>query len=384
MSRHTFASRPAASARRLTALIILAAIAALALLSAAPTGPLAPASATATTKPVGYYMFRTRDTGTAATNEQNSRCNNYFGLSSLFAISRLNAQLFAYEADPATGRITNQTKSLLGPGFICAVPTGGGADPLAAYAYSSLPGPGLVEATGGCGLTSIVVENLPAVLNCRLNVRAKPAVGVEGGLITSNSLVNILNRSDTAPTGSVWTAQIVGNAVNPGGAPGPVPPGTQPETPGLDFFTVRTRANIIRSNAPECESVGVSSPSIVRQTALVAVQPDPVSGKVPEPGSRPTVGSLTICFQSPINGGMRAAMVAKLNTGTRPITVSARGTCRDSTTVAAASLRAQGCAFQVYRGDVQAGLITSNGLIHAGEPARSADSGAWTFALFGV
>lgn len=389
MSHHAAHTRLAPARGSLTALLLLAALTLLALLgsAAAPAGsPLAPPSAGAATptKPVGYYMFRTRDTGTPATSEQNKRCNNHFGLAALTTISRLNARLFAYEANPSTGLITNQTKSLLGPGFICAVPQAIGADPIKAYAYSSLPGPGLVEAAGGCDLSNVAAPGNPLILACRLGVRAKASAGVQGGLITSNSLVNLLDRSETAPTGSVWTAQIVGPAVNPGGDPGPVPPGTQPETPGLDFFTVRTRNEEVLTDAARCDDVHVPNPTSVRRADLVAAQPDPVTGKVPEPGSSPSVGTVTICFQHKVTGGIRAAIVADLDSGERPITVLARGDCKETSTVAGTGLRAQGCALQLYRGDARAGLVTSNGLIQTGAPAKAADSGTWTFALFGV
>ena len=210
-----------------------------------------------------YYVFRTRDTGRSATSEQDNRCNRHFGVRALATITRLNALLFSFDANPATGRLENQTANLLGPGFICAVPSNGqrGND-VDAYAYSSLPGPGLVEATGPCGIAPVAVKDFPIVLNCALQVRRNLTKGIEGGLITSNSLVNTLNRSAAAPTGSVWTAHVIGNVSNIGGGTGTVPPGIKPETPGLDFFVTRARDEQELGTSPECHRAGLAAKPI--------------------------------------------------------------------------------------------------------------------------
>jgi hypothetical protein len=335
--------------------------------------------------PVAYYTFRTRDTGSAATNEQNTRCNNYFGLRALTTITRLNALLFAFNADPASGRLTDQTANLLGPGFICAVPNLLSSDLVDAYAYSSLPGPGLVEATGPCDIQPVAVSSNPLILNCALGVKPIPAKNVLGGLITSNSLVNVLDRSGNAPTGSVWTAQIVGNVANTGGGGGTVPPGIKPETPGLDFYSTRTRdERDVDPTSVDCTATGLAGPAIAVRTAGLAVaQPDATSGKVPN-ASGPAVGKLTVCYVRAITGGYRAFALAELKAAGKTIKVTARGDCRTTSTAAGAGLRGQACALTVRKGAVQAGLITSNGLIDSGKPASSADHAVWTFAMFGV
>lgn len=342
-------------------------------------------SAAAATPPVSYYTFRTRDTGAAATSEQNSRCNNYFGVRALTTLTRLNALLFAYNADPASGRLTDQTANLLGPGFICAVPNLLSSDLVDAYAYSSLPGPGLVEATGPCDLQPVAVNGSPLILSCALGVKPIPAKNVQGGLITSNSLVNVLDRSGNAPTGSVWTAQIVGDVANSGGGTGTVPPTIKPETPGLDFYTVRTRDEQTPNPATfDCTVTGLAGPAIAVRTANLAVaQPDAATGKVPA-ASGPSVGKLTVCYVRAITGGYRAFAMAELKNGTKAFKVTARGDCRTLSTAAGADLRGQACALSVRKADVTAGLITSNGLIAKDQPASSADHAVWTFALFGV
>lgn len=334
--------------------------------------------------PVSYYTFRTRDTGAAPTNEQNTRCNRYFGARALTTIKRLNALLFAFNTDPASGLLTDQTANLLGPGFICAAPKLSTTE-VDAYAYSSLPGPGLVEATGPCGLEPVAVNGSPLILNCALGVRPIPTKNVLGGLITSNSLVNLLDPSGKAPTGSVWTAQIVGDVQNSGGGGGTVPPGIKPETPGLDFYSLRTRDEATPDpSSVDCTVTGMSGKALAVRTAnLWVAQPDAQSGRIPDVPTA-SVGKLTVCYAYALSGGYRAFARADLKAGSKTIKVTARGNCRTTTSAAGADLRGQACALSVRKGDVTAGLMTSNGLIDAGQPASAADHGVWSLALFGV
>ncbi len=349
--------------------------------AAAPAAQVALAPADAGT----YYVFRTRDTGKAATAEQNNRCNKQFGLRALTTVTRLNALLFSFEANPGTGRLQNQTANLLGPGFICGVPSNGkrGND-VDAYAYSSLPGPGLVEATGPCGIAPVAVANFPIVLNCALQVKKNEAKGITGGLITSNSLVNTINRTASAPTGSVWTAHVIGSASNTGGGTGTVPPSIKPETPGLDFFVTRTRDEVETADSPECHRAGLAArPLAVRQVNLAVAQPDLDSGRVPDvPGA--TVAKMTVCYAYVSNVGYKAFAIADLKTALGTFPVRANGDCRNVSTAAGAMFRGQACSLAVVGGPAKGGLITSNGLIESGKPASAATSGVWTFALFGA
>lgn len=347
--------------------------------AAAPPAALAPADAGT------YYVFRTRDTGKKATADQDRRCNKVFGVRALTTITRLNALLFSFNANPGTGRLENQTANLLGPGFLCGVPSNGrkGND-VDAYAYSSLPGPGLVEGTGSCGIAPVAVANFPIVLNCALQVKKDAGRGITGGLITSNSLVNTLNRSASAPTGSVWTAQVIGSTSNSGGSPGAIPPGIKPETPGLDFFVARTRDEVQLEDSTECRRAGLAAkPLAVRQANLAVAQPDLDSGHVPDvPGA--TVARMTVCYAFVSNVGYKAFAIADLKTTAGTFPVRADGDCRNVSTAAGAAFRAQACALTVKSGPAKGGLITSNGLVESGKPASAANSGIWTFALFGA
>lgn len=383
-------SQPVSHSRRLLAVVIATFVAVFAGLSisAQPAGAKSAKSQQATRSASGgidtgkYYVFRTRDTGAAATNSQNAKCNKHFGLRALTTITRLNALLFSYTADASTGRIENQTKSLLGPGFLCAVPNVASNDTLDAYAYSTLPGPGTVEASGGCNLAPVVIANLPLLLNCQMQVRPNVA-GVTGGLITSNSLVNTLNRSDTAPTGSVWTAHVLGNAPGPAPGTGVTPPTIGPDTPGLDFFTFRTRDEVVSPRSPECAKAGVTNEMAVRTANLATAEPNAVSGEVPETLG-PIAGKLTVCYLYKSNEGYGVATIATLKTATRTFEIKTRGECKSKSTPASALLSVQACSLPVGAGSSQGGLVTSNGLTEKGKPASAANSAVWTYALFGA
>lgn len=381
-------SQPVSHSRRLLA-VALSAVVALAGAWSLAAGPAQAKTSSKATKSAlagvdagKYFVFRTRDTGAAATNSQNTKCNNHFGLRALTTITRLNALLFSYEANASTGRIENQTKSLLGPGFLCAVPNVAANDLLDAYAYSTLPGPGTVEASGGCNLAPVVITNLPLLLNCQMQVR-RNAAGVTGGLITSNSLVNTLNRSDTAPTGSVWTAHVLGTAPGPQPGTGITPPTIGPETPGLDFFTFRTRDEVVSTKSPECLKAGVTNEIAVRTANLGVAQPDAVSGQVPEaPG--PIAGKLTVCYLYKSNEGYGVATIATLKTASGTFDIKTRGECKSKSTPASSLLLVQACNLPVGSGSSKGGLVSSNGLIEKGKPASAANSAVWTYALFGA
>ncbi|MBJ7471292.1 MAG: hypothetical protein JHD16_08310 [Solirubrobacteraceae bacterium] len=375
--------------------LLAAAVAALALIFAGSAVVAGPAQAKTSAKSMKasksalagvdtgkYYVFRTRDTGAPATNLQNTRCNRHFGWRALGTITRLNALLFSYESNAGTGRIENQTKSLLGPGFLCAVPNLGKQDQLDAYAYSTLPGPGTVEASGGCNAAPVVVDGVPFLLNCQMQVRPN-AAGVTGGLITSNSLVNTLNRSDTAPTGSVWTAHVTGTAPGPEAGTGITPPGIGQETPGLDFFTFRTRDEVVSAKSPECAKAGVTNEVAVRSANLAVAEPDAVSGQVPEALGSP-VGKLTVCYLYTSNEGYGVATIATLKTSRGTFDIKARGECKSKPTPASSMLLVQACSLPVGTGSTKGGLVTSNGLIEKGKPASAANSAVWTYALFGA
>jgi hypothetical protein len=255
-------------------------------------------------------------------------------------VTRLNAALYSFGADLATGRIVDQTANLLGPGFICGAPAPTGD--LDAFAYTTLPGTSTVEATGLCGLQPTPAQTGALLVNCRLQPSPGQA-GITGGLITSNSVVNQVERDGGAPTGSVWTAYVQGRRRGPA-TPAPVPGApTDEETPGVDFYVVRTTNEV---DAEDC-----------READLTSVQPDPVTDLVPKrPG--PIVGQLRRC-------GDQTTMTVTAKGG--PFTISAAGPCRTVAEREACSQTVTGAT----AGEVTGGLLTNNGDL-------------WTVALFGA
>ncbi|MDQ8044152.1 MAG: hypothetical protein AAGC46_06135 [Solirubrobacteraceae bacterium] len=372
--------------RPLVAALVLAVLLAIAA-ALAPGAHLATSGAAASTaEPATYYVVRTRELAGAdakasqAVTQGTGRCNAHFGVKQFLTLTRLDAMFFQFTSNASTGRIEDQTTKALGPGYLCGVPGTKGND-IDAYAYGKLA-VGTVDASGGCRISPQVLANVPVITSCLLTAKPQPAQGIDGALITSNSIVNLLDKNGAAPTGSVWTAQVFGHTKNPVDTGAVKPAGIQPETPGLDFFVVRTRNETTPSTSPDCARAGVSgTPLAIRTADLAAAQPD-ATGKVPEP-SGPSAGKLTVCYAYVSNKGYRAFAIADLHTASKTFSVRSVGDCKVSTTAAGADVRGLTCALDVKSG-AKGGLVTSNGLIDAGKPASAANSSVWTFALFGA
>jgi hypothetical protein len=295
-----------------------------------------------------YYVFRTRDTTQPPTAEQTKACNAYFGLRAPTVITRLNAALYAFRADAPTGRIVDQTAAPLGPGFICGAPAAPSG--LEAYAYTALPTTGRVEARGPCGLQPGLAQLGALIVNCHIQpTPGQP--GIDGGLITSNSVVNQVEVTEGAPTGSVWTAYVVGQPPRPAqSSPVPGAP-TGAEAPGIDFYVAR--AGDERAGTGDC-----------RRSDLSSVQPDPETSRVPDRAG-PVVGTLELCGSTPTTA------VARLTARDGAFDVRASGECTSNATAIG---RIRSCALTVgssSASSVRGGLLTSNGAI-------------WTIALFGA
>ncbi len=323
--------------------------------------------------------------GAAPTNEQNTRCNTYFGARALTTIKRLNALLVAFNADPASGRLTDQTANLLGPGFICAAPKLSTSE-VDAYAYSSLPGPGLVEATGPCGLEPVAVNGSPLILNCALGVKPIPSKNVLGGLITSNSLVNLLEpvgeRSDRLGLDRADRRR----RGQRGGGGGTVPARHQAQRrPAWTSTPAHPRdEQTPNPDSFDCTITGLAGPAIaVRTAGLWVAQPDATTGRIPDTPTA-SIGKLTVCYVRAISGGYRAFALAELKAGGKSIKVTARGDCRTTTRAAAgADLRGQTCALSAQgRRDRRA--HDEQWADPERAPASAADHGVWSLALFGV
>lgn len=333
--------------------------------------------------PGRYYVFRTLDSGNDPTAEQNAACEGYFGSRASAAVIRLNAGLFGFRVDPLTGRLVDQAASVLGPGFICGAPVLGRDDVVEAYAYATLPGAGKGEATGTCGLQPAIGQPGALHFTCHLGLRPDDPTGVVGGLLSSNSIVNPGNLVPGSPTGSVWTAYIVRRSGAPAASAPPAsaqkPPG---DVPGADFYLTRAFDSQTPSAAPACGA----STAAIRTATLRSVQPDPATGAIPDGARYVTVGSLTVCYAA-AGGGRRSATVeVRLGPASDPLVISAQGDCRDQPSPAGADVNLQSCALTVpasLRDGVRGGMVTSSGLVPAGEPAGAANAAVWTISLFG-
>lgn len=333
--------------------------------------------------PGRYYVFRTLDSGDPPTAEQDASCDAHFGPRAALARVRLNARLFGFRVDPLTSRLVDQAASVLGPGFICGAPVAGRDDVFEAYAYAALPGAGTGEATGTCGVQPAIGQPGADYFTCRLALRPDPTTGAAGGLLTSNSIVNPGNAVPGTPTGSVWTAYVVGRP----GAASPTPPqepGQAPEgdVPGADFYVMRA----FETGTPPSSPVCGPATATIRTATLSSVEPDIASGLIPEDARYVPVGALTVCYGGTDGHRRPATAAVQLGAPSDPLTVTAQGECRETATPAGDRLRQQSCslAVPVDLGEgVRGGMITSNGLVSAEEPTASVNAAVWTISIFG-
>lgn len=326
--------------------------------------------------PGSYAVFRTLDSGNPATAEQNRRCDEYFGqVRSSTTIARLDARLFAFRSDPETGRLVDQTASYLGPGFICLAPAAN-EEGLEAYAYTGLQDLGESTGTGPCALAPVLASPGAAFVNCKLAIHPDPAIGLLGGMATSNSMANPTSETELgAPTGSVWTAYLVRKpGVVPYDPPSvPVPP--VPPMEGLDFYVFRAFDTTTSTDGAECRLSGA------RASSMSAVQPDPRNGLL-NPREKPTRDAgATLCLH---DSGTATALVT-LTRGGRQVEIVAAGDCQDFPTPAGPDIRQQACKLSIQSSTApgaRGGLITTIGLVPAGAPLETANSHIWTISLF--
>lgn len=330
--------------------------------------------------PGHYFVFRTLDSGDAPTETQDARCRAYFGARSPTVVTRLNARLFSFDADPGSGRIVDQTAALLGPGFICGAPTLSGPSALDAYSYASLPGPGLITLNGNCDPRPLRGSAGNLAVNCVLEAPPTPATGLLGAVATSNSIVD--QTRGGLPTGSVWTAYGIQAPGTPPQAGDPLPPSApKPDRPGIDFYVGRARDQQAKAGDPAC-GPGTTA---VRRAGLSAVQPNRSNGQIPD-AVGPSIAAMTVCYGADLAGVRVTTASFKLKAGARMFDVAAVGTCREKM-AAGLALPVQACALSVAPSSdsgVTDGLITSSQLVDPGAPASARNSGVWTIGLLGA
>lgn len=366
-------------ARRLWAL----AIAIVAALVVAPPALADRAESPDLDGPGRYYVFRTLDSGQAPTAEQEARCDEHFGPLAPLAAIRLNALLFSFRTDAATGALTDQTARVLGPGFICGGPGIAGPDVFSAYAYVQLPGIGAPDSSGSCTIGPSQLGLGPLLLGCRLILPAQPEIGLLGGIATSNSVLNPGNAIPGAPTGSVWSAYVIRKPGSPPVAAGPVPDQSlvEEDIPGVEFYVARS----VRDRASGSSAGCIAGTDSARTAQLRSVQPRVRSALIPKRAKLRAIGRLTLCFRDPDSGRTRA-LVNLRGDGAGPTVVRAAGQCRSLETAAGPNLRQQTCTLPLSAdpaAGIRGGMLTGSGLVGSGPRALPRNSAVWTLSLIG-
>jgi hypothetical protein len=368
---------------RISGRALLAATAGLAAVVAVPvltgtssaSGQTVSAAPTSLDGPGSYYVFRTLDSGQNPPAAQDAACNNYFGsLRSLSVVERLDARLYSFTSSPTSGFLTDQTAQLLGPGYLCLAPGFSGADILEGYASTSLPGVGVTNMHGHCGVQPLIAQPGSAVVDCDLTILPNGA-NITGGVATSSSIGNPLKLSG-APTGSVWTAYVTGSVTS--SVPAPVS-GGQPDT-GNAQFSVSRELNSVASPATAACAGGT------RRTELHAVQTDPATSKVVGSPSATVAGTATICYSKPSAPDFGASLTLSLNGVSPALAITSSGHCRQQAVPGVTGSVQQSCGFAIplnlLRG-LNGGLVTTSGLVPAASPAQSANSAVWSVSLLG-
>lgn len=313
--------------------------------------------------PGRYYVFRTLDSGEAPTDEQTRRCSEHFGPRTPTAVARAHALLFSFRTDPTTARAVDQTAGFLGRGFICSAPSPGSRTGFEAFAYTTVPESGEAEAHGPCSLAPVLVQPGALFFNCALALRPDEALGLLGGVASSNSIVNPGNVAPGTPSGSLWTAYVVSHpgAAAPPSAPPPAQPPEVPETRGLDFYVLRSFGDAV--DAAGCRRASLSSTAPDLRTGSLATD----ELLYPDAGAN-------LCLS-----GDQATATVTLQRGGRTVELAADGSCSEEKTPAGLELRQQTCGLTV-RGapGVRGGLVTATGLVRDG---AAANSHVWTVAL---
>jgi hypothetical protein len=357
--------------------------------------PTAPAGAG---DPGGYYMFRSFDAGAPFTSAQQQACTDHYGSARGAGASDLNAGLFAFTTSASTGQVENQKASYLGPGIACTAPVSSPnpsqTDPDLLEIFGVIwPPPstlaGLSTFDAPCSPSPALTQPGVLLVNCRGSFGPGAGGRVIGGFATSNSVSNPHNAVPGAPTGSIWTTYVVakhGTRLPP--PPGGTPPATPAPSPGLDFYVFRASTGAVAAGSPDCPSSPTAPIVAARRSDLYATAPRLSDGRLPEQVAGSPSGALTVCFTSAGSGRSAAVARIELSTAGHDLSLDLSGDCAEYATPAGATLRQQACNLRVMQSAAQmssgikGGLLTSNGLVRAGDPIAAADSPVCTLALF--
>lgn len=344
---------------------------------AAP-GPVAPSTVLGSIDdgPGQFHVFRTVDSGNRPSAEDTARCNAQYGVPASYAlVERLDARMYTFQSDPASGLLTAETARDVGPIYVCDGLGLNGTQILDQWGTLDAPGLGRLDMRGPCGFELYPGSPGRGAVDCVLRI-APNASGIAGGVATSNSVANPL-RLPGGRTGSVWTLYALGEGTAPVNQ---APPAGLPQPTGPIAYNVTREVNSrSQGSSPACAGGE-------RTTELHATGVDPATGAASTSPSEIVAATARVCYSPVANPEFGAALsVTYNNVPGGPLTVEGRGQCRQTSLPGTADLQ-QSCGLTLppnpARG-LTGGQVTVNGLVPAGDPAGSANSAIWTTSLLG-
>lgn len=346
--------------------------------ASADPGPVAPSTLLGSISdgPGQFHVFRTVDSGNRPTAEDTARCNAQYGVPAQYLlVERLDARMYTFQSDPASGVLTAETARNVGPIYVCDGLGLDGTQILDQWGTLDAPGLGRLDMRGPCGFELYPGSPGRGAVDCVLRIQPN-ASGVSAGVATSNSVANPL-RLPGGRTGSVWTLYSLGEGTAPVDS---APPAGIPQPTGPIAYNVTREVN--------SRSVG-SSPSCAggeRTTELHAASVDPATGAASTSPSEITAATARVCYSPTAQPEFGAALTVTYdNLPGGPLTVEGRGQCRQNSLPGIADVQ-QSCGLTLppnpARG-LAGGQVTINGLVPAGDPAGSANSAIWTTSLLG-
>lgn len=360
------------------------ALIAAAALATAAGGVAAPAHAALPTRaqldgPGRLYAIRTFDSGAEGTPAQVAACK--VGLGPEWAatqISTLDARYYAPGVNPSTGLVTDPAARQVGPLFGCVGVTGSLKQPGTSFGEIPLS-LGTIHAKGRCSLRFAQAQAFATFSGCVLPV--VPELG-RSGLVTSASYTDLLGLYGTT-TGSVWTAFVAG-ATGPDQTVTPVPVPSAPK-PGNVL-----RHQILRAVGQHAIPVASSGcpwfTQSAAQAALHAQVPDSATSELIAAPNATAAGSVKLCFQGGygLSTFTTAYLTVPAGTSTTKV-IKAEGTCYQREIGLTGDLRSQACDLEPVNPRVvlKEGMITSNGLVHAGDLTTGANAAVWVLGGFG-
>ncbi len=352
-------------------------------LTATAAGLAAPASAALPSRatldgPGRIYAIRTFESGNEATAEQKAACKVGMGPEwSATQISALDARYYAPEIDERTGLVTDPDARQVGPIFGCVGVTGSLKQPGTSWGRIPLS-LGTIEARGRCSLRLSPSLAFATYSGCILPVTPQDG---KSGMVTSASYTDLLKLHGTT-TGSIWTAFVAGA----GTASTPVQPVPAPTVPTVANLKHVVLRSVGQRSTPLLSSGCPFGTLSAARADLHAQTPDPQTAELISPPNAALAGWVKLCFQGTYGLSTFTTAYLTVNAGTASSNViKAEGTCYHREIGLAGDLRSQACDFEPVTPKIalREGVITSNGLVHAGNLTSGANAAVWVIGGLG-